>query len=146
MNVIFAGIINWLITTIFVESTLFAPWRAWVSGHSLRVCFGEDCYKTGDDIEVEPDLVGSATLQHHGPWVKVAQLVTCHMCLGTWVGFAEAAYFGGPFHGWAAIIANGLLYKGIGHLVLELRPQAWVQLLKARSVPATGDGESQPTF
>lgn len=56
---------------------------------------------------------------------KVAYLAHCHMCCGTWVGLALAAVFGGPFPGFAGWVANGLLYKAIGHLVLELRPQAW---------------------
>lgn len=51
---------------------------------------------------------------------KLSYLVTCHLCAGTWVGFALAAVAGGPFGGWAAIVLNGLLYKAIGHLVLEV--------------------------
>lgn len=47
----------------------------------------------------------------------LAYLVSCCLCAGTWVGFAEAIVFGGYFHGWYAIIANGLAYKGIGHII-----------------------------
>ena len=127
--VIAAGIINWLVTTIFVESTLFAPWRNWVTQKSMRVCFDNGyCGPLGVEIsssDVPIEIAQSAHIEHGGPWLKLAQLVTCHMCLGTWVAFAEAIYFGGPLGGRFAIVANALLYKGVGHLVLELRPQAW---------------------
>lgn len=56
---------------------------------------------------------------------KVAYLLHCHMCCGTWVGLALAATFGSPFPGLPGIAAGGLLYKAIAHLVLELRPQSW---------------------
>jgi hypothetical protein len=57
-----------------------------------------------------------------GSWAKLAQLVTCQMCMRTWVGFAEALIMGSPYSGlWYAPIAGGLLYAGLGHLILEAR-------------------------
>lgn len=120
-----AALINWLVTTIFVESKLFEPVRNWVIMEAYYVRWTDGTWrKCGgrhgpvifpEEHKDEPEMV------MRGPWLKAAQLVTCQLCTRVWVGFAEAAYFGGPDHGWARLIANGLLYAGAGHLIFELR-------------------------
>jgi hypothetical protein len=121
--VVFASFINWIATTIFVESSLFAPIRDRIlrMGVSLLVN-GRKLPSTGkipDDM-TRADVEAGKLVR--AKWAeKLAMLVTCIMCLGVWVGFAEALYFGGPFGGWAAIVANGLLYKAGGHFIYELR-------------------------
>lgn len=100
-TVIALGLVNWMATTILVESKLFRPLRQFVNNRRF------------------------------GPrkvlWDKLSYLVGCHLCTGTWVGLAQAAVFGSPWSGWYGWIAGGLLYKAVGHLVLELRPQAWAR-------------------
>lgn len=121
--VLYAALINWVATTVFVEASLFEPYRSWVIRRAERVATPTGLHKlpyvwpegTTEEQASNPQIV------YVKPWGKVAQLITCHLCLGTWVGFIEAAVFGGPFHGWYAIIANGLLFKAGGHLILELR-------------------------
>lgn len=120
--VIYAGLINWLVTTIFVESTLFAPYRDYFVQRGLRVWIGDE--KLPRNVVPQgytPEQLETARVEPDRYWGKLAQFVTCHMCTGVWVGLAEALYFGGPLHGWAAVVANALLYKAVGHLVLELR-------------------------
>lgn len=128
--VLYAALINWIATTILVESTLFAPVREWFIAKTqyVRTPDGE-LHRGGYSVKVSdfPDLDAARAWAMQiepviaGPWVKAAQLVTCIMCLGTWVGFAEALVFGGPFIGWYAVIANGLLFKAGGHFIYEAR-------------------------
>lgn len=56
---------------------------------------------------------------------KLAYLIGCHLCTGTWIAFALVAFFGSPWAEWYGFIAGALLVKAVAHLVLELRPQAW---------------------
>jgi hypothetical protein len=127
MLTLFAGLINWLVTTIFVESKLFEPIRNFVIYESYYCDWDGKRYKCGGRHSfIFPEGTTQAEAEAHppymyGPWVKVAQLVTCQLCTRVWVGFAEAAYFGGPLHGSFPIIANGLLYAAVGHLIFELR-------------------------
>ena len=121
---VFASLINWLATTIFVESSLFAPLRDRVMrwGVVLVLKDGRTVSPTGqlnDSLTREDIEAGQIIRKWYAE--KAAMLVTCIMCLGVWVGFAEALYFGGPLGGWAAIVANGLLYKAGGHFIYELR-------------------------
>lgn len=49
--------------------------------------------------------------------------VGCHLCAGVWVGFAEAVVYMAcgaafPFTTWALVLANGLAFKAVGHLIL----------------------------
>ncbi|RJQ55647.1 MAG: hypothetical protein C4521_01910 [Actinobacteria bacterium] len=100
--VILVGIVNWWLTTLFVDSLFFEGWRRWVERH-----FGEHS--------------------------KITYLIHCHMCLGTWVGLGLAVFIPGPLLwevriGWHGVLdyltlswlLNGLLYKGVGHLFLEV--------------------------
>jgi hypothetical protein len=124
IEVFYIAIVNWLVVTILVESTLFDPWRQFVLrlGAHITLADGTKLPPSGKIPEgVTQQQIEQAHVTKAAWSIKLAQLVTCHMCLGVWVGFAEALYFGGPFHGWAAIVANGLLFKAGGHLVLELR-------------------------
>ena len=121
---VFASLINWLVTTIFVESSLFAPMRDKVlrMGVVLKLKDGRLVSPTGqlnENLTREDIEAGQIIRKWYAE--KAAMLVTCIMCLGVWVGFAEALYFGGPLGGWAAIVANGLLYKAGGHFIYELR-------------------------
>lgn len=100
LGVIALGLVNWIVTVIVTQN---------------KVC---------EDVR--------EFVEHFGTWLepkskrlggKVKYFASCPMCVGVWLGFAEAAAFGGPLHphpSWASWIANGLLYKAIGHLVLQL--------------------------
>ena len=121
---VFASLINWLVTTIFVESSLFAPLRDRVMrwGVVLVLKDGRTVSPTGQlNDSLTREDIESGQIKRKWYAEKSAMLVTCIMCLGVWVGFAEALYFGGPLGGWAAIVANGLLYKAGGHFIYELR-------------------------
>lgn len=126
MLVVYGAIINWVVTTILVESTLFAPVRQWIQNEAwyVRWPFPEVWRKCGGrhGPVIFPECHNSPpNVVMRGPWLKLAQLTTCQLCMRVWVGLAESAYFGGPDHGWAHLVANALLYAGLGHLLLELR-------------------------
>lgn len=143
-TVIFIMLVNWLATTIFVESSLFAPARDWIVRKSQRVVWKGQRLKLPFTFPegTTPEEAAEAQIIFTNPWAKVGQLVTCHMCTGTWVGFIQAAVFGGPFAGWYAVIANGLLYKAGGHLILELRSR--VAKVDAGPPPPTAEVTSEP--
>lgn len=110
--IIAAGLVNWLVTTIIVESELGRPLRDYISSR-------RDGGDGGDGSWVACDL-------DRGVWRWADYLVRCHLCVGTWVGLAEALYVGPVVRsGILGIMFTGLLIKAVGHLVLELRPQAW---------------------
>lgn len=127
MLTLYAGLINWLVTTIFVEAKLFAPWREWVVREASVIRARDEIHHVGNKHaylwpeDTTEEEANAATVFLHGPWAKAAQLITCHLCTRVWVGFAQALYLGGPLGGWAATVANGLLYAAIGHLIFELR-------------------------
>ncbi len=115
MLVLFAALINWIVTTIFCESKLFMPFRNWVYHNSWyctwegkrHKCGGKHMFTFPDGTTEEEAAAHPAYMW--GPWAKATQLVTCQLCTRVWVGFALAAYLGGPLGGWASTIANGLL-------------------------------------
>ena len=125
--VIYAGLINWIVTTIFVESKLFEPWRTWVIHEAYQIRYGDEWHHIGNKhwfefpIETTQEQADAVQPVLRGPWAKVAQLVTCQLCTRVWVGFALALYLSGPIHGVFAIPANGLLYAAVGHFLFELR-------------------------
>jgi hypothetical protein len=124
LTVFYIALINWLATTIFVESSLFQPFRDWVLrlGAHIVLANGIKLPPSGVIPEgVSPDQIQGAAIKKTWWSIKLAQLVNCQMCTGVWVGFAEALYFGGPLHGWATVVANALLFKAGGHLIFELR-------------------------
>lgn len=90
--VIFLGLANWIITVILVESELSRPFRLWVSG-------------THFFAPARP---------------KLAYLVSCHLCTGTWVGLALALVAGSPVPGVLGLVVGGLIYKAVGHVTLEV--------------------------
>lgn len=96
--VLYAGLVNWLATWIIVESKLFEGVREWVQK------------KAGEES-------------------KLAYLTTCHLCAGTWVGLALSTVLTGPLAPTTAlsmlnavltVLLNGLLFKSVGHLLLEV--------------------------
>lgn len=108
------GAVNWIATEIIASSVIFKDVREAVD-------------KVGERIVGRFPRIGE----------KVCYFLKCALCVGVWIGFAEAAVFGGPLHpegmwAWSAFIANGLLYKAPGHLLLQIN--AWfhnrVELLK----------------
>lgn len=125
--VFYAALVNWFVTFVFVESHLFAPLRNWIVHESLQIRYGDKWHHIGNrhwfefplgTTQEEADAVKHVM---RGPWAKAGQLVTCHACTRVWIGFAEALYFGGPDHHWAAVVANGLLFAAGGHLIFEMR-------------------------
>ncbi len=126
LAVLWAGLVNWLVTTILVESHLFAPIRNWIV-HETWYITGADGKRHqigGKHAYIWPEGTKEEDVPPPymwGPWVRVAQLVTCQLCTRVWIGFAEAAYFGGPDHGPFRLVANGLLYAAVGHLIFEVR-------------------------
>ena len=82
-------------------------------------------------------IVESELFQPLRDWVGMRSrwfgyLFRCHLCVGVWIGLLLAAMFGSPWGGFFGWIAGGLCIKAIAHLVLELRPQAWVPLIGDR--------------
>lgn len=114
--IIAAGLINWLATTIIVESEITRPLRDWLTLRRMsRIELPPehtDAYKT---------VVISYAQRISPVYEKVAYLFGCHLCSGTWVGLVEAIAFGPVISsGFVGIVATGLLFKAVGHLVLEL--------------------------
>lgn len=99
--VIFLGLVNWIATIIITESVIFEDVRSVVTSRA--------------------DCIGR---RHPSIGRKLRYFVTCALCMGTWVGFIQAICFGGPLEfGYLSFVANGLLYKAIGHLFLQIN--AW---------------------
>lgn len=100
--IVCAMFVNWIATTILVEGKIFEPLRDWVGGTTRRPLRAPE---------------------HRRP--KLAYLVGCHLCTGTWVGLVTALFVAGPFtlavgFAPAAIVLNGLLYKAGGHAILHV--------------------------
>ena len=123
--IICASLINWISTTILVESSLFQPYRDWVLRLGTHVVLA-------DGRRLPPSGALPEGVSHHDiesarvdkkPWsIKYAQLVTCIMCTGVWVVLIEALVLGTPWHHvWYAVPAAGLLYKAGGHFIYEAR-------------------------
>jgi hypothetical protein len=97
--VLYAGLVNWLATWIIVEAEVFREVREW---------FKAKC----------------ASLPNKTLGKKLCYLVECQLCAGTWVGLGLSLFLGGPMEvsipmiGW---MLNGLLYKAVGHLILEVQ-------------------------
>ena len=100
--VLFAGLLNWIITQILVAGGLFHEYREWVGRHGKR-------------IALRRPILGN----------KLAYFVSCPLCVGTWIGFAQGVVMPGPLQliGWMSWFnwaANGLVYKAVGHLFFQL--------------------------
>lgn len=85
------GLVNWIATCIIVDAELTRPCREWV-----------ECRR-----------------HEHVVWDKLAYLVSCHLCAGTWVGIVTALVVTSVWPSWTGVIASGLAYKAVGHLTLE---------------------------
>lgn len=111
-----AGLVNWLVTTIVVESELARPLRDCVADRRERSRW----------VEAFGRRMRTPDAADRGVWRWADYLLRCHLCVGVWVAFAEVAWLG-PLvgHGVAGFIFSAMLVKAIGHLVLEVRPQAW---------------------
>lgn len=146
--IIAAGLVNWFVTDMLVTGEIFSPLRAFVIRFATEPLKIKLTYPDGRIIEAPLDAIDAEILmnqptsieeaeaiklEHSGGgyypgWRgKLAYMVGCQMCTGTWVGFAEAIAFGpvlmttAPgFINWLGIIATGLLFKSVGHLTLEL--------------------------
>lgn len=120
-TVVALGLVNWLVTTILVESELFKPLRRWVRARYEFHRFGPRRAERSAwwDLDLDRNLDRPFHARRTALWHKVDYLVGCHLCAGTWIGIALAGIAGGPFAGVVGIILNGLLYKAIGHLTLE---------------------------
>jgi hypothetical protein len=115
-TIIFLGCANWLSTLILCESELFKPTRGFLDRKADfwtdYLLWEKEKYGHNDRRSA---FVGSL-------WKKIAYLHGCHLCCGTWVGIAIAVAtptirpFGGGFVG---LMLAGLVYKAIGHIVLE---------------------------
>lgn len=95
--ILLLGLVNWFGTLLVVESEFFRPLRDW----------------TGTRAKNAERKLGRLF------WRKVDFMINCHMCAGTWVGFALAA-FAPPIFGAGVIpfLIVALLIKAIGHLTL----------------------------
>lgn len=113
MTVLYLGLVTWLVTMLIVESVLFEPLRRRV--HDWAVA------RRPAPSGPWAALLTAFGVRPPGWRDKVAYLVTCHLCTGTWVGLTLGAILEGPLRirlvGWAL---NGLLYKAVAHLVLEV--------------------------
>lgn len=104
------GLVNWLVTTILVESELTRPFRDWVADRHRRAA---------------NRWTDSLRRRHHraeAVWFKLKYLAGCHLCTGTWVGLVMAAlvplHLGAP--GATGRVLAGLAFKAIGHFTLEI--------------------------
>lgn len=137
MIVLWAGLINWLVTTIITESTLFSPLRLWLIFRSTAIMTPDGLKHVGREAYSWPEDTTSADVDAamankivHGRWKKPTQLLTCQLCTRVWIGFALALYLGGPIGGFFWVIANGLLYAAVGHLLYSL--EALLAAIRAR--------------
>lgn len=114
---VFAGAVCWLATLILVEGVIFQGCREWLKVKCDRI--RERCLDRDNEVR------GTWMARNaHAAAGKIGYLVTCHLCAGTWVGIALTPFAHGPFHstifGVTALL-NGLLYKAMGHLFLEIQ-------------------------
>lgn len=123
------GLVNWIATTILVESELTRPLRDWVSGRE-REARKRDGHPAVPGFQLVTEEFVRRVFGLDGPrlswraraWGKARYLVSCHLCTGTWVGLALAVAVPAvrPFGtGVVGAILAGLLFKATGHLVLE---------------------------
>lgn len=114
--VAFLGLVNWIATEVIVTSVIFKDVR-------------EVMDRLGKRVSQRSPRLGE----------KICYFLKCALCVGVWVGFIQAAFFSGPLQlegwwSWATFIANGLLFKGAGHLFLQVN--GWfhnrIELMKSQ--------------
>jgi hypothetical protein len=142
-EVLALGLVCWAATTIIVESEFFRPLRERLQDRRVKLV--PTPAPPADTIE-EAVAYAQSHRGYKNPtpqvsfwWDKAWYLSGCHWCCGTWVAFALVAFFDSPWDHWYGFIAGALLVKAIGHLVLELRPQAWMTIRSAKWVDSHGD-------
>jgi hypothetical protein len=125
------GLACWAGTTLIVESEFFRPVRAFCDKRRSFAIARWIHYHDGMQTEAPAPEFGVRTR-----WVydRLAYLVSCHWCTGVWVALVLTALFGAYWDGWYGFIASALVVKAIAHLVLELRPQAWMSIRSARVI------------
>lgn len=123
------GLINWIATTILVESELTRPFREWLDRKRQQVIEPE---REVSRITADNVVINRGWRCNGGPcrdpknrygfrafWNKMAYVFGCHLCTGTWVGLVEAVILGPVIgSGVVGIILTGLLFKAVGHLIL----------------------------
>lgn len=124
------GAVCWITTTIICESELFRPLRNYVKANRPLKYKGPE----PTSLDEAKRLAVQEYRIEQAPWSIIRResglfkwldfLLCCPLCVGVWVGIAEAIYVQ-VRPGVAGFIFSALLYKAVGHLILELRPQAW---------------------
>lgn len=133
MTPLYAGLVVWLVTLVLVEGFVFEGWRDWLRQRTAAASDRYDQAHTavlrakawaGGEGERQRAAELDARLSRQERagraarrWHKVAYLFHCHLCLGLWVGWAVALVIPGPL---PHFLLNGLLYKAVGHVVLEV--------------------------
>lgn len=114
MEALHLGLANWLATTIVVESELFRPLRRWLDRRSGRPTSALQA------IQLLLALAKGQPTSTPGQrwWRKAAYLVSCHLCAGMWIALVQAVAVGSR-PGVVGVVVDALVYKAIGHLVLE---------------------------
>lgn len=122
--ILIAGALNWFTTLVLVEGFIFKKRRERVKFQARRLA--KWCLKCPSPGFMRRNL--GATAQ------KMVYFVECHLCMGTWVGFVLASFMPVPVHipAWGATtIVNGLLFKAVGHMILE-KTSTWRELSALR--------------
>lgn len=126
MEVLLLGLVCWIVTTILVESELTRGVRSYIVGKEQFWRMFDEAWRMYGDREAHAKKMRRVDRRAF-LWREARYFIGCHLCTGVWVGLVLSALFGSPWPGFVGWAAGGLLYKAIGHLVLELRPQAWVK-------------------
>lgn len=125
--IIWLGLVNWLTVTIIVESEIFRPIREFVDNQQnasidrqIKDPAWLDQFTPGDTTPEHVVDVMQRTVHGSKVWREAHYFVSCHLCVGVWVGIVEVA-FAGPqvLHGVAGYVAGALAFKAVGHLALE---------------------------
>lgn len=137
MTPLYGGLITWLVTTVLIDGFIFEGAREWVrhrahaAGHrAVNAKVAVLRHKDDPNVpvteesrqwvarELDARLSRQRRTRHRAEaWYKLAYMTGCHLCLGLWVGWAIALVVSGPL---PHFLLNGLLYKAVGHLVLEV--------------------------
>lgn len=141
MIYLWGGLLTWLLTLILVESEVARPLRefilkVWKRPHKwirIRKNSRDGYEKNGTATSwyeckrcLEPGIWSSFTRSiipctderacQTITGKKLKYLVNCHLCSGVWVGWVVAAFITPPL----GIFWGGLLYKSVGHGILEV--------------------------
>lgn len=139
----FAALV-WFLTTVLVEGEITRPIRDWfhqmlphdwrpTDWHGRPTALGEmrqnyrcsrcaaeaiESIVTRTPIQVDSGPITCKSERHP----KLAYLVSCHMCAGTWIGLAIGAVYPLPLHTNPIFsrLLSGLIYKAVAHLILAV--------------------------